>query len=93
MKITGNIAKAIELRYLLTPQKKNKPDEEAMKRLEEIVSHLEKGDIPLEESIRLFEEGSGLLALCSSQLEEAEQKVSLLRRGDDDETEEIPFEE
>ena len=67
--------------------------DEAMKRLEEIVSHLEKGDIPLEESIRLFEEGSGLLALCSSQLEEAEQKVSLLRRGDDDETEEIPFEE
>ena len=67
--------------------------EEAMKRLEEIVSHLEIGDIPLEESIRLFEEGSGLLALCSSQLEEAEQKVSLLRRGDDDETEEIPFEE
>jgi exodeoxyribonuclease VII small subunit len=67
--------------------------EEAMKRLEEIVSHLEKGDIPLEESIRLFEEGSDLLALCSSQLEEAEQKVSMLRRGDDDETEEIPFEE
>ena len=56
--------------------------EEAMKRLEEIVSHLEKGDIPLEESIRLFEEGSGLLALCSSQLEEAEQKVMLLQRGD-----------
>ena len=42
--------------------------EEAMKRLEEIVSHLEKGDIPLEESIRLFEEGSALLAPCSSQL-------------------------
>ena len=67
--------------------------EEAMKRLEEIVSHLEKGDIPLEESIRLFEEGSGLLALCSSQLEEAEQKVMLLQRGSGEETEEIPFEE
>ena len=67
--------------------------EEAMKRLEEIVSHLEKGDIPLEESIRLFEEGSGLLALCSSQLEEAEQKVMLLRRGDSGEAEEIPFED
>ena len=66
--------------------------EEAMKRLEEIVSHLEKGDIPLEESIRLFEEGSGLLALCSSQLEEAEQKVMLLQRGASEETEEIPFE-
>ncbi|MBR4473188.1 MAG: exodeoxyribonuclease VII small subunit [Oscillospiraceae bacterium] len=67
--------------------------EEAMKRLEEIVSHLEKGDIPLEESIRLFEEGSGLLALCSGLLEEAEQKVALLRQRDDDETEEVPFEE
>ena len=67
--------------------------EEAMKRLEEIVSHLEKGDIPLEESIRLFEEGSGLLALCSGMLEEAEQKVSLLRRRSDGATEEIPFEE
>lgn len=67
--------------------------EDAMKRLEEIVSHLEKGDIPLEESIRLFEEGSGLLALCSGQLEEAEQKVTLLRRGAGGETEEIPFED
>jgi exodeoxyribonuclease VII small subunit len=67
--------------------------EEAMKRLEEIVGHLEKGDIPLEESIRLFEEGSGLLALCSGQLEEAEQKVTLLRRGAGDETEEMPFDE
>ena len=67
--------------------------EEALKRLEEIVGHLEKGDIPLEESIRLFEEGSGLLALCSGQLEEAEQKVTLLRPGAGDETEEMPFDE
>ena len=67
--------------------------EDSMKRLEEIVAHLEKGDIPLEESIRLFEEGSGLLALCSGMLEEAEQKVSLLRRRSDGATEEIPFEE
>ena len=67
--------------------------EEAMKRLEEIVSHLEKGDIPLEESIHLFEEGSGLLALCSSQLEEAEQKVVRLRKGADRQPEELPFEE
>lgn len=67
--------------------------EEAMKRLEEIVSHLEKGDIPLEESIRLFEEGSGLLALCSTQLEEAEQKVALLKSGAGEEAEEVPFEE
>ena len=67
--------------------------EEAMKRLEEIVSHLEKGDIPLEDSLSLFEEGSQLLALCSGMLEDAEQKVSLLKRNDDGSTEEVPFDE
>ena len=67
--------------------------EEAMKRLEEIVSHLEKGDIPLEDSLSLFEEGSQLLALCSCMLENAEQKVSLLKRNDDGSTEEVPFDE
>ena len=67
--------------------------EEAMKRLEEIVGHLEKGDIPLEDSLKLFEEGSQLLAQCSGMLEEAEQKVALLKRSDDGSTEEVPFDE
>ena len=67
--------------------------EEAMKRLEEIVGHLEKGDIPLEDSLSHFEEGSQLLALCSGMLEDAEQKVSLLKRNDDGSTEEVPFDE
>ena len=67
--------------------------EEAMKRLEEIVGHLEKGDIPLEDSLKLFEEGSQLLAQCSGMLEEAEQKVALLKRCDDGSTEEVPFDE
>ena len=57
--------------------------EESIKRLEEIVLHLEKGDIPLQESIAYFEEGTGLLADCSAMLDEAEQLVVKLRKGND----------
>ena len=67
--------------------------EDSMKRLEEIVLHLEKGDIPLQESIAYFEEGTGLLADCSAMLDEAEQKVSILRIGKDGAPSEEPFEE
>ena len=67
--------------------------EESMKRLEEIVLHLEKGDIPLQESIAYFEEGTRLLVDCSSMLDEAEQLVVKLRKGNDGEPEELPFEE
>ena len=42
-----------------------KPEfEQSLARLEEIVRHLEKGDLPLSESLCLFEEGTGLLASC-----------------------------
>ena len=68
-------------------------NEDSMKRLEEIVLHLEKGDIPLQESIAYFEEGTGLLADCSAMLDEAEQLVVKLRKGNDGEPEELPFEE
>ena len=67
--------------------------EESMKHLEEIVLHLEKGDIPLQESIAYFEEGTRLLSDCSSMLDEAEQLVVKLRKGNDGEPEELPFEE
>lgn len=52
--------------------------EDAMKRLEEIVSDLEKSDLPLEESIKVFEEGMNLVKFCSEKLEEVEQKVTML---------------
>lgn len=67
--------------------------EDSMKRLEEIVAHLEKGDIPLQESIRYFEEGTELLAACSAMLNEAEQTVVKLRKGSDGTPEEEAFEE
>jgi exodeoxyribonuclease VII small subunit len=52
--------------------------ETALHRLEEIVEKLESGELSLEESITIFEEGVGLTRTCSRQLEEAEQKVSTL---------------
>ena len=67
--------------------------EQSLARLEEIVRHLEKGDLPLSDSLSLFEEGTGLLASCGAMLEEAEQKVVKLRKGPDREPEELPFED
>ena len=73
--------------------KKNKLSfEESMKRLEEIVRHLETGDLPLEDSLALFEEGTSLIRSCSAVLDEAEQKVMLLRTGKDGSVREEPFE-
>ena len=52
--------------------------EESLTKLEEIVAKLERGDLPLEDSIRLFEEGTQLSDVCRRQLEEAEGKVEQL---------------
>ncbi len=65
--------------------------EQSLQRLDEIVRHLEKGDLPLSDSLALFEEGTGLLAACSAMLESAEQKVVKLRKGADRQPEELPF--
>ena len=52
--------------------------EEAIKRFEEIVNRLEAGDIPLDDSIKLFEEGEKLYQICLKRLDEAEKKVEIL---------------
>ena len=52
--------------------------EDALKQLEEIVQRLEKGELPLEESLKLYEEGIRLSRLCHAKLEEAEGKIELL---------------
>ncbi len=67
--------------------------ESSVKRLEEIVTHLEKGDVPLQESLELFEEGSALLSDCNRMLEEAEQKVYQMKKGKDRQPELTPFNE
>jgi exodeoxyribonuclease VII small subunit len=52
--------------------------EEALNKLEKIVSKLEKGDIPLEESLKFFEEGIRLSRLCNQKLDDAEKRVEIL---------------
>ena len=52
--------------------------EKGLERLEKIVQELEKGDLPLEPSLELFEEGVKLSGNCRRQLEEAENKVEIL---------------
>jgi exodeoxyribonuclease VII small subunit len=52
--------------------------EECLQRLEQIVDQLEKGDIPLEQSLALFEEGMKLSQSCRGELEAAEGKVEIL---------------
>ena len=55
--------------------KKNATFEENMARLEQIVRAMEKGDVPLEESLKLFQEGTALVERCSKLLDEAELQV------------------
>jgi exodeoxyribonuclease VII small subunit len=52
--------------------------EECLQRLEKIVQELEKGDVPLETSLTLFEEGMNLSTACRKELEQAEGKVEIL---------------
>lgn len=54
--------------------------EDALRRLEKIVEKLETGDVPLEESLALYEEGITLFRHCSSKLEEAKKKVEILTK-------------
>ena len=52
--------------------------EYAMARLETIVAELEKGDLPLDDSLKIFEEGIRLSKTCLKMLEDAERKVEIL---------------
>jgi len=52
--------------------------EECLQRLEKLVDQLERGDIPLEQALKLFEEGIQLSNSCRKELEEAEGKVEIL---------------
>ncbi len=65
--------------------------EDSLNKLEKIVSKLEEGEIPLEESLKLFEEGIRLSRLCSQKLDEVEKKVEILLRGKDGALEPVAF--
>lgn len=65
--------------------------EENCKQLETIVAQLERGELPLDDSIKLFEEGMRLSAACKEQLEAAEGKVQMLMRQRDGTLQPEPF--
>jgi len=67
--------------------------EAALSRLEEIVSELESGELGLEQSLKLFEEGVKLARICNARLEEAERKVEVLVKDKNGKMTAKPFEE
>ena len=66
--------------------------EDALKGLESVVNRLEDGDIPLEESLKLFEEGVKLSRLCAEKLDKAEKKVEILMKDKEGRLKTQPFE-
>ena len=65
--------------------------EQSLSRLEEIVQKLENGDLMLSDSLKLFEEGTELISVCTKMLDEAEQKVVILKQGENAAPTELPF--
>ena len=62
----------------------NKPNfEDSMRRLEQIVRAMENGDVALDESLKLFKEGTDLVAHCNKLLEEAEMQVKIISTNSD----------
>ena len=57
------------------------PFEGALERLEELVEHLEAGELPLDEALTVFEEGVRLSRRCAQQLEDAERRIEALVDG------------
>ena len=62
---------------------KNHTFEENMQRLEQIVRAMERGDVPLEESLNLFREGTALVEACGKLLDEAELQVKKIATAAD----------
>lgn len=78
----------------MTEKTENTPTfEQQLTRLGEIVRQLERGDAALADSLKLFEEGAALVAACTRELDEAEQRIVKLRAGADGEPAEESFEE
>jgi len=67
--------------------------EKAIEELEQIVAKLEKGNLSLEESLKLFEEGIKLSRFCNNKLEEAERKIEILQKDAEGKFIKKPFEQ
>lgn len=65
--------------------------ESALERLEEIVRKLEDGEMPLEESLKLFEEGVRLSRVCDQRLQAAERRIEILMKDHEGKITPLPF--
>lgn len=63
--------------------RQKKTFEESMTRLEQIVRAMERGDVPLEESLKLFQEGTELVRSCQKQLDDARMQVNKIMTAPD----------
>ncbi|MBR3643535.1 MAG: exodeoxyribonuclease VII small subunit [Parasporobacterium sp.] len=61
---------------------KNMTIEENLEKLEEITRNMEQGDLSLEESLKLFEEGIRLVKTCTNQIDHAEKTIQILEEQD-----------
>ena len=73
------------------PKSKSQSFETSLNRLEEIVKKLEDGSVPLEESMKLFQEGTALAASCGELLDKAELEIVKLTKGPEGSIQEVPF--
>ena len=64
--------------------------EDQLKRLEDIVGKMESGDLTLDESLKLYEEGVKLSQGCTKRLEEAQKRIEVLLRGSTGELKTVP---
>ena len=65
--------------------------ETALEKLEEIVKKLEGGDLSLDDSLKMFEEGVKLSRFCSGRLDAAERRIEILMKDEEGKTEPLPF--
>ena len=72
-------------------ERKKKTFESSLARLEEIVKAMESGDAMLDESLSLYEEGVKLIKFCTKALDDAEQKVKILQKGEEGTLVEVDF--
>ncbi len=77
---------------MIMADKNEKPDfEKSMETLEKIVESLEGGDLSLDQALKKYEEGVGLVRVCQSRLAEAEKKIEVLTKTLDGSFEKAPF--
>jgi exodeoxyribonuclease VII small subunit len=65
--------------------------DQALKRLEQLVEEMEEEEVPLEESLKKYEEGVRLAAFCQEKLDQAEKKIEILKKPVGAEPETEPF--